>query len=467
MTRRAGAATRRAAAPGSGATVIALIAAGVALGALAGASGQRWLAPVAGGVALGGALVSLARRRAPHRAAQGAEGGGEFAQFSPGPDAAGALRVALDASADPAIALNRSGMVVAANDAAGLFFGVVEGGLIGRRLRDLLTRADAIRTLEDALRQGARTANRVALLGRAGERTCDLVVAPASLEPGGASGAFVATIRDVTESVEAERVRAAFVANASHELRTPLAAIRAALETLIGGAKEDPRMLDRALAMVGAQAARLEDLVRDLLDLARVESPELEVHREPLRTRDLTASLHAAFEHALAARALTLEFRLAPALEGAMVDARLLSRILSNLVENSTKFAHEGSTIMVRGALERGSGGGARARFEVEDRGLGIPLHQQARVFERFYQVDESRTWGRAGARRSGTGLGLSIVRQAARAMGGDASLRSVLGEGTVVTVELAIPEAPAQETGSDSAPETRIAESLAEQADA
>lgn len=466
MTRRAGAPARRADTHGSGAAVLALIASGVAIGALAGVAGQRWLAPVAGGVALGGALVSLASRRASHRAAPGAEARGAFAQFAPGPDAAGALRVALDASADPAIAMNRSGVVVAANDAAGLFFGVSEGGLTGRRLRDLLTRADAIRTLEDALRRGARTASRVVLLGRTGERTCDLVVAPASLEPGGASGAFVATIRDVTESVEAERVRAAFVANASHELRTPLAAIRAGLETIAAGAKEDPRMLDRALAMVGAQAARLEDLVRDLLDLARVESPELEVHREPLRTRELTASLHAGFGHALGARALGLEFRVEPALEGAMVDPRLLARILSNLVENSTKFAHEGSTIVVRGALERGPTG-ARARFEVEDRGLGIPLHQQARVFERFYQVDESRTWGRAGARRSGTGLGLSIVRQAARAMGGDASLRSVLGEGTVVTVELAIPEAPAEETGSDAARGARIADSLAEQADA
>jgi two-component system phosphate regulon sensor histidine kinase PhoR len=123
-------------------------------------------------------------------------------------------------------------------------------------------------------------------------------------------------------------------------------------------------------------------------------------------------------------------------------DPGLLSLVLRNLLENSVKFAADATTINVRASLveEFPREGGAAApasgiaRFEVEDRGVGIPLQHQDRVFERYYQVDPAR----AGARgiKRGTGLGLAIVKHAAKSLGGRVGLHSVWGEGARVWAE-------------------------------
>jgi two-component system phosphate regulon sensor histidine kinase PhoR len=258
----------------------------------------------------------------------------------------------------------------------------------------------------------------------------------------------VLTLRDVTELDQAVQVKTDFVANASHELRTPVAAIRSAAETMTAAA-DDPAMMARLRGMIVSHADRLEEMLRDLLDLSRLESPDVPLTIEPINLGLLERSLRTLSEAASEERRLGLSFEIEPELEGLRTDRKLLTLILRNLVENATKFAHEGTTVRVTGQLieerETRAEDGALSRrgvvrFEVIDKGVGIPLTQQERVFERYYQVDQARTGtGSAptgGSWRRGTGLGLAIVKHAAKALGGRTGLSSVWGQGTTVFVE-------------------------------
>ncbi|TVQ63090.1 MAG: PAS domain-containing protein [Phycisphaerales bacterium] len=357
--------------------------------------------------------------------------------------ARGSLESLIDALADAAFMSSYDGVVMHCNAAASAFFGESEDRVVGRPTRSLFTRADLLSLHSAGWRDGSRQV-RCRLPTPRGERTYEVVVTP--LPPTGVSApASITVLRDVSELADTQRVKTDFVANASHELRTPLAAIRAGIETL-HSARDDPRMTERVLQMIGGQVTRLEELVRDLLDLARVESPDLPVRPGPLRLQELIDSLRSEFEPVCAERSLTIDFALDEALDGVETDPRLCYLILRNLVENATKFCDERTTVGVVGALRRDGEGETRLRCEVRDRGMGIPLNQQHRVFERFYQVDQARSGGppSSGAVRRGTGLGLAIVRHAVRAMGGSVGVESVWKHGTTVWFETPVPPRPA-----------------------
>jgi two-component system phosphate regulon sensor histidine kinase PhoR len=246
-------------------------------------------------------------------------------------------------------------------------------------------------------------------------------------------------LRDVTELADAVRVKTDFVANASHELRTPLAAIRGAVETLQTDAGANPKIASRMHEIIAGHVLRLEDLVQDLLDLSRVESGEAALRIEPLRLDLLKQAIRDQFEELCAQRGVRITFDIVDALEGWRTDPRLVVLILRNLVENASKFAHDNTEVRVVGRIEHADQ--KVVRFEVRDKGIGIPLAQQQRVFERFYQVDPARPGyeqlSSIGRARRGTGLGLAIVRHAVKALGGRVGIQSVYTQGTTVWFEL------------------------------
>jgi signal transduction histidine kinase len=237
------------------------------------------------------------------------------------------------------------------------------------------------------------------------------------------------TLRDVTELAQAIYLKTDFVANASHELRTPLSSIRAATETLADGAWEDAPMRERLTSVIAGNVQRLEEMVRDLLDLSRLDSPDAPVAREEVSLVELAEAMRETFTGVCAERKLTLETRLGAGLDVIVSDRKLLTTIVRNLIDNATKFAYEQTTVNV--TIERA---GSVVRISVSDQGVGIPLGHQQRIFERFYQVDPSR----AGfAVRRGTGLGLAIVKHAVKALGGTIGVESVWKQGTTMTVEV------------------------------
>jgi len=218
-----------------------------------------------------------------------------------------------------------------------------------------------------------------------------------------------------------------FVANASHELRTPIAAIKIAMETLNDVIEDDPEQSRRCIDIMGGHIARLEDLLRDLLDLSRLESPDAAPKLGEIKLTDLFGIVRAT--HGPTARQKGIDLRIdaiGDLPESFTSDERLIHLVLKNLVENSLKFTPAGGTISVQAGISAVG----ELELAVADTGIGIPPEHRDRVFERFYQVDGARS-GTAGR---GTGLGLAIVKHAVAALGGSVKLESTVGKGTTVT---------------------------------
>jgi len=229
-------------------------------------------------------------------------------------------------------------------------------------------------------------------------------------------GEVLLLLRDVTDARRAEATRRDFVANASHELRTPVAAVRAAAETLLSGAVEDPAAARSFVEIVARHAERLARLTSDLLDLSRIESRQWQIEQSPVDVGLLSRQVVDLVAPEAHAKELSIRTKVP---EGTRVrgDARALEQVLVNLVENGVKYTGEG-TVTVDAERE-----GEHVVLSVSDTGPGIERHHLPRIFERFYRVDAGRS-----REQGGTGLGLAIVKHLVQAMGGEVGVES--GEG-------------------------------------
>ncbi|MGA8145804.1 MAG: ATP-binding protein [Candidatus Acidiferrales bacterium] len=231
----------------------------------------------------------------------------------------------------------------------------------------------------------------------------------------------VVVLHDVTELRRLERVRQDFVANVSHEFKTPLTAIQGFAETLLAGALEDPKNNRRFLEIMRDHANRLARLTDDLLKLARIEAGKLEVEFSPVSVIEViercaeTALLNAGRKQ------ITLEIDVPPALPAVLGDASLLRDVLQNLLDNAIQYTPAGGHIRVSA-----SAGSREAVITVSDTGIGIPLADQERIFERFYRVDAARS-----REAGGTGLGLSIAKHIVEAHSGRLWVESNVGQGS------------------------------------
>ena len=244
-----------------------------------------------------------------------------------------------------------------------------------------------------------------------------------------AEGVVALVVSDVTDAYRLEAVRRDFVTNASHELKTPVAGIQALADALVLALERDPERARTMIQRLGREASRLGQLVRDLLDLARLEEQGLD--GEARRKVDLAAIVRGQVERLrpdAEQRRVTLVCDCAgPApLVAQPTDLRLIA---ANLLENAVRYNRPGGRVRV--SVRRDS---AQVVLEVVDDGIGIPEADQDRVFERFYRVDKGRS--RAAG---GTGLGLSIVRHAAQRHGGEVTVSSVLGVGSTFRVVLPV----------------------------
>ncbi|MFO0856343.1 MAG: ATP-binding protein [Phycisphaerales bacterium] len=348
------------------------------------------------------------------------------------------LRSVYDASHSVSLATDDTGAIVLANQAASQFFS--RSSFENLSIESVFTNAGVLDQHKQALR-GKTIVSQMRFATQEGPRIFQVLTAPLplvlvsdALVKRSTSGAIV-TLRDVTELALAVQLKTDFVANASHELRTPLASIRGAIETLSDGGWEEEQLRTRLSTMISTNVERLEELVRDLLDLSRLESPDApgaSMVRESLSLLALTESVVGTFHDACARRNLKIDVDVHPLANSIASDRTLLTLIVRNLIENATKFAYEGTTIRVVATRHEDL-----IRIDVIDRGVGIPLSQQARIFERFYQVEASRTGASQHSPSRGTGLGLSIVKHAVKTLGGSISVESVWGEGTTMRVEI------------------------------
>jgi two-component system phosphate regulon sensor histidine kinase PhoR len=336
------------------------------------------------------------------------------------------LEEILDGMGEGVLVTGASGEPVFANPAfrelLALPAGVATGQLLELlrkpRVDELLRRA--LRGADWSVDSGA--AEELAVAGR--------TLALASRPLGVQRGALL-VVRDLSATERAARSRRDFVANVSHELKTPLAVIRAAAETLADHARHDPEAgadepTTRFAGRILEQSLRLQDLLEDLLTLARLESPEAAARRRPVDLRAVVARAVELATPLAEAREVSLALRLeeVSAIEG---DEPALERLALNLLDNAVKYNRPGGWVEVRLAPS-----GDAVVLEVADGGVGIPVEELPRVFERFYRVDKAR--GRA---EGGSGLGLAIVKHVAENHGGRVEVESAPGAGSRFRVRL------------------------------
>lgn len=231
------------------------------------------------------------------------------------------------------------------------------------------------------------------------------------------------------------RTRRQLLADVSHELSTPLSAIRGYVETLsMPNVPLDNGARERYLRIVSDEAERLEHIIGDLLDLARLEGGGGTWRSQRVPVAFLLERVRHRHERAVREKHLTLEIDHDPSATFVSGDQNRLEQALQNLVANALRHTPQGGTVSVRAASADGN-----IVLTVDDTGPGIPPEHLERVFDRFYKVDESRT---GTEMPSGSGLGLSIVRAIVVRHGGTVTASNVPGAGARFTVVLPGPPA-------------------------
>ena len=244
----------------------------------------------------------------------------------------------------------------------------------------------------------------------------------------------------------ANDVKAQFLASMSHELRTPLNAIGGYVDLLELGIRGPITETQREdLERIRRNQRHLLGLINNVLNFAKIEAGHVEYHFVSARLHDILEGMYGLVAPQLRARSLTYDYRPCAPTVVVRADIEKVQQVLINLLSNAIKFTERGGSVRLECACTD-----TVARVRVVDTGVGIPAEKLEAIFEPFVQVDQNFT--REG---QGTGLGLSISRDLARAMGGDITVESVLGEGAVFT--LSLPRAA--EAAADSAVHASAAE--------
>jgi PAS domain S-box-containing protein len=338
------------------------------------------------------------------------------------------MRGLIDGTIDGLTLTDRAGRIVVANRPMAKFveeMGIPRTGLMHERLLAIAGSADERERYERRMRELAATpdvesADEFEL--NDGERVFQGFTKPVI----GSDDTYLGrvwTLREVTETRQADRIKDALVATVSHELRTPLTSIIGYLELLGTGeplSEEDARFVD----IVRRNAARLQRMVEELLFVSRVDAGGLELDFDEVDVVELARAALGSADPAAAAKRITLEYDGPDALR-TRADANRLVQIFDNLISNAVKFTPERGSVHVSVGLDDGT-----IVASVSDSGCGIPHSEQSRLFERFFRSSSTRDV-------PGTGLGLTIVRAIVESHGGSIACESTPGEGTTFTFTL------------------------------
>lgn len=238
---------------------------------------------------------------------------------------------------------------------------------------------------------------------------------------------IIVVLHDVTEQQKLDSMRREFVANVSHELRTPITSIKSYTETLLDGAVEDVETTEHFLSVINSEADRMTRLVKDLLQLSRLDNQQMSWKIEKVSLNEIVKNIVNRMQLEAGQKNQKLESFVIGEIPSINADKDRLEQVMVNLISNALKYTPENGQITVYvGKLIND------IYVKVTDTGIGIPNESLQMVFERFYRVDKARSRDLGG-----TGLGLSIAKEIVEAQGGTISITSEVGKGTEVTVRL------------------------------
>lgn len=335
----------------------------------------------------------------------------------------GRLAAVLDHMADGVLITDESGQVRLINAAAARLLDTSEERAMGRSFTQVAPHHPLIE-LWKACRELGQEQIEMVEVSRHG-LFLQAIVTP--FEEAGAEG-YLVILQDLTHVRRLETVRRDFISNLSHELRTPLAGLKALVDTLRGGAIKDRSAAKRFLKRMDIEVDTLTQMVEELLELSRIESGQAPLRLAPTSVAELVIPPVDRLRPQAERAGLEITVLLPPELPPVVADPDRARLVLTNLVHNAVKFTPPGGRITVAAepagdAPSRWSGIG-EVTVSVQDTGVGIPVGDLPRIFERFYKADRARSGG-------GTGLGLAIAKHIVQGHGGRIWAESSEGQGS------------------------------------
>ncbi|MGM0602639.1 MAG: two-component system histidine kinase PnpS [Bacillota bacterium] len=335
------------------------------------------------------------------------------------------METILSSMVDGVIATDRKHRIVLINPKAKDIFNINKNNIKGKELIASIFSHRIDMYLEEALREKI-TITREIIYQNPNKVIMQATFSPIFEEDGSISGGII-VFTDITELRKLETVRNDFVANVSHELRTPLTSIIGYVDTLLDNDIDDPKIREKFLKIVKTEADRLSILIKDLLNLSKIEGSTPDLKAEDLKMIiEKTINLLA---DKAEKKDIVIEKDIEADLPPVYMVKEQIEQVMINLVDNAVKYTKNNGKIKISSYQKED-----RVYVEVEDSGIGIPKDEQDRVFERFYRVDKARSRSLGG-----TGIGLSIVKNIIKQHGSEINLESREGKGSKFIFNLKI----------------------------
>lgn len=321
---------------------------------------------------------------------------------------------------DGIIAVNRDGGIMHINPAVYKLLDISEEAIGDKSFDEISQLADMGMTTED-LFNGSDGNHEIMMVN---DSIIKHSVVLFKNERGETAGAIV-VLQDVTEQERLDKMRKEFVANVSHELRTPLTTIKSYTETLLDGAVENREYTVNFLNVINSESERMTRLVKDLLELSKMDFEKAHWSMKPVSIYDITKECVFRMDISAKQKNHELIFQSEDGIPEINGDKDRVEQVIVNIISNAIKYTPDNGKITVKLAKDAGS-----VILRISDTGLGIPKEDLPRLFERFYRVDKARS-----RMLGGTGLGLAIAKQIVEAHGGTIRIESEYGKGTEVII--------------------------------
>jgi two-component system phosphate regulon sensor histidine kinase PhoR len=340
--------------------------------------------------------------------------------------------IILENMAESVIAVDIDGQIIKLNKAAADLIGTNLSEVEGLKIHEVIENVHLHEFVAKALSSKTPVKEDIILASKGNE--CFLQTYSTALQDseGQNIGALI-VLNDITQIKKLENIRRDFIANVSHELKTPITSIKGYAETLLDGAMFDPDDTKHFLKIILKQSNRLNNIIEDLLNLARLEQdPEKnELVMEKIAVQDILKSVIQICAINAEAKDIKLNFSCSDDIK-VIANPFLLEQALVNLVDNAIKYSSAQSIVSIEGFQSKDE-----TLLRVSDKGYGISKEHLPRIFERFYRVDKARS-----RKLGGTGLGLSIVKHISQIHGGYTTVESQLGEGSTFSIHLPLTQA-------------------------
>jgi PAS domain S-box-containing protein len=331
---------------------------------------------------------------------------------------------------DGVLVSDRDSCIVLSNPAASRMLKAPETCLLGNNVNQCNLPPELSKTMEESLQTKDRSYTSVSQelsVGESGEIFLRAHTAPVRNDIGETMGS-VTVLQDISHLKELDKMKSEFVAMVTHELRAPIAAVEQQLTVILNKmAGEVTEKQEQLLSRAKQRTKGLLDLIKDLLDLSKIEAGKMVQYKEPLLLRDVIQRVVELMRAEAENKKIDLEFSIPTKVSLINADRNSMEGIFTNLISNAIKYTPEGGKVWV----DLGEEGGF-VKATVSDTGIGIKKGDLPRIFDKFYRVKTTET-----RQIVGTGLGLSIVKSIVDAHLGSISVESEEGNGTTFTVLL------------------------------